>query len=130
MVNLGIGAHARGENDRLFRCADVPQEPIIRKGRGSDFVNRNLKMLQEIHGGLVPRRGEPEHLDRLAESVDLFVLFLLEFEAVLEVSVGGAKGILAGFGQLFRGINYVNSPLLELNRVAAGSQGDTAKSLG
>ena len=87
-------------------------------------------MLQEIHGGLVPRRGEPEHLDRFTESVDLFVLFPLEFETVLEVPIRRAKGILAGLGQFFLRVNYINGPLLELNGVAAGSQGYTDQSLG
>src|SRR6202140_470665 len=129
VVDLGVGAHASRENNGLSRGTDVPQQPIVRQRCGSDFVNRNVKTLQEIHGALVPGGREPEHLDRFAEGVDLFVLFLLEFEAVLEVSIRRAKGILSGLAQLFRRVHDIDGPFLEFNRVAAGSQGYADKSL-
>jgi hypothetical protein len=57
-----------------------------------------VKAFQEIHGTFIPGRSKPEHFDGLAESVDFFVLFLLEFEAVLEVTIRRPKGILSRLG--------------------------------
>ena len=62
--------------------------------------------------------------------MDLFVFFLAEFESVLQVAVGCAKGILARLGQFLSRVHNLNGSLLKLYGIASCGNCNADQSLG
>ncbi len=117
-------------DDGLAGRADVAEQMVVgERGRG-DLMDRRVEGFDEVDGGLVPGRDEPVDFDGLAEGGDLGVVFLLEFEAVFEVAVGGSEGIFAGFGEFVGGVDDIDGSLLELDSVAACGDGDADEPFG
>ena len=56
---------------------------------------RRIESIDEIDGGLVPARGEPENLHVVAIAVDSLVLLDSKFESALQVPIGLPERALA-----------------------------------
>ena len=120
MIDLFDGAHTGGKDDRLALGAGVAQQMVVGERRRRDLVAGRIELVDEVDRFLVPAGGEPRHLDFAAVAVDQAVLVVTEFQAALEVAIGGSEGAFPRLRQLFRRVHYIDRALLELDRVAAG----------
>src|SRR5258707_5911768 len=96
------------------------QEIIVGQARRSDFVARHVELINEIYRSLVPAGGKPMNSALFAVAINLLVRRQVKFQTPFQVPIGWSEGVLARFRQLFRGVDHVHSPLLELNRIASG----------
>ena len=97
----------------------VAQQRIVSQRRGGNLEARRVELIDEIDRALIPAGSEPRHFHFAAVAGDQPVIVIAEFQASLEIAIGGAEGILARLRQFFRRIDHVHGPFLEFDSVAA-----------
>src|SRR2546423_11895901 len=89
LTSLGWELIATGNTERLLRDAGLPVTSVSDVIGFPEILDGRVKTLHPaIHGGLLARRSEPEHLRELAERkiglIDLVANNLYPFEATVE----------------------------------------------
>src|SRR5688572_30110782 len=88
LVGLGWEVIATGGTERALREADVPVRSVSDVTGFPEILDGRVKTLHPaIHGGLLARRSEPEHVRQLEElgieGIDLVACNLYPFEATI-----------------------------------------------
>jgi hypothetical protein len=99
----------------------VRDERVVGQARRRDLVTGRVELVDEVHGLLVPARGEPHDARAPAERVDLRVVLPAELEALAVLAIGDhSPWRLPRQVALVRRDGEVGCPLLELHGVGAG----------
>ena len=122
-INLLDRAHACGNESVLLLFRDELEHIHVREQRGGDLVVLEIVLAQEDLGVRVPGGREPVDVELAAVAVDLVIVCLGEFETHLLFALGRAPRALARLVQVFLGVDLLDGPLLELDRVAAAFLG-------